>query len=299
MRVLTLSRNKTHDKLLRKCHFSNYQSAKEPTQGIPCAGPLLYSPDCLAKHLTQQDCHPLRGLDGGDHQQVAIHLRPVEVMSRAADKLRQERPLGAPVAIAEGMQVVGRTVKVGELLHEGVMRQAFEVILLFQPVKNQLGLRFDLPSRAEIRSLLAEVHRTDLPRPIVQVREKELMDRLVVGKIKNAFQRALFQLGGVDIGGESLRLLQRGLVMDMQFVHQHRCAGVAVVLNGIDAVRHIIVTFRLVWKNAAAAPLWSPRHAAHAGTAPASEASPDIPPCGRRPPRSSWEVYIVCRCSCT
>ena len=63
---------------------------------------LLYSLYRLAKHLTQQVCHALRGLDGGDHQQVAIHLRPVEVISRAADKLRQERPLGAPVALAEG-----------------------------------------------------------------------------------------------------------------------------------------------------------------------------------------------------
>ena len=235
----------------------------------------------------QQVCHTLRGLDGGDHQQVAIHLRPVEVMSRAANELRQERPLGTPVALAEGVQVVGRAVEVSDLLHECVMGQALEVILLLQPVKNQLGLRFDLPSRAEIRSLLAKVHRADLPCPIVQVREKKLMDRLIVGKIKNAFQRALFQLGGVDIGGESLRLLQRGLVMDMQFVHQHRCAGVAVVLNGIDAVRHIIVTSRLVLQNAAAAPPWSPRPAAHAGTAPASGALPDSPPCGRRPPRSS------------
>lgn len=65
----------------------------------------------FAKHLTQQICHALRGLDGGDHQQVAIHLRPVEVISRAADKLRQKRPLGASVALAEGMQVVGGAVK--------------------------------------------------------------------------------------------------------------------------------------------------------------------------------------------
>ncbi len=149
MRVLTLSRNKTHDKLLRKCHFSNLH-AKEPAQGIPCAGSLLYSLYRLAKHLTQQVCHTLRGLDGGDHQQVAIHLRPVEVMSRAADKLRQERPLGAPVALAEGMQVVGGAVKIGDLLHEGVMGQAFEIILFLQPVKDQFGLRFDLPGRAEI-----------------------------------------------------------------------------------------------------------------------------------------------------
>lgn len=76
------------------------------------------------------------------------------------------------------MQVVGGAVKIGNLLHECVMGQAFEIILLLQPVKNQLGLRFDLPSRAEIRSLLAKVHRADLPCPIVQVREKKLMDRL-------------------------------------------------------------------------------------------------------------------------
>ena len=53
MRVLTLSRNKTHAKLLRKCHFSNLH-AKEPAQGIPCAGSLLYSLDRLAKYLPQQ-----------------------------------------------------------------------------------------------------------------------------------------------------------------------------------------------------------------------------------------------------
>lgn len=112
---------------------------------------VLYSSlDCLVKHLTQQVCHTLRGLDGGDHQQVTIHLRPVEVVSRAANELRQKRPLGAPVALAEGMQVVGGAVKIGELLHECVMGQALEVILLFQPVKNQLGLRFNLLSRAEI-----------------------------------------------------------------------------------------------------------------------------------------------------
>lgn len=79
---------------------------------------MLYSLDRLAKHLTQQVCHALRRLDGGDHPQVAIHLRPVEVMSRAADKLRQERPLGASVPLAEGVQIVGRAVEVSDLLHE-------------------------------------------------------------------------------------------------------------------------------------------------------------------------------------
>ena len=221
------------DRTLIYCKFQQQKSRRRNFLRRLSA---IYSLYRLAKHLTQQVCHALRSLDGGDHQQVAIHLRPVEVMSRAADELRQERPLGASVSLAEGVQVVGGVVEIGDLLHEGVMGQAFEVILLFQPVKNQLGLRFDLPGRAEICPLLAEVHRTDLPRTIVQVREKKLMDRLVVGEVKNAFQRALFQLGGVDIGGESLRLLQRGLVMDMQFIHQHSCAGVAVVLNGIDAV---------------------------------------------------------------
>ncbi len=73
MRVLTLSRNKTHDKLLRKCHFSNLH-AKEPAQGIPCAGSLLYSLDRLAKYLTQQVCRALRRLNGRNHQQIAVHI---------------------------------------------------------------------------------------------------------------------------------------------------------------------------------------------------------------------------------
>ena len=179
----------------------NFDSGQAQKKGRPVGRPFytIYSLDRLAKHLTQQVCHALRGLDGGDHQQVAIHLRPVEVMSRAADKLRQERPLGAPVALAEGVQVVGGAVEVGDLLHEGVMGQALEVILLLQSVKNQLGLRFDHFGGTEVCPFLAEVHRADLPCPIVQVREKKLMDRLIVGKVKNAFQRALFQLGGVDI----------------------------------------------------------------------------------------------------
>lgn len=74
MRVLTLSRNKTHDKLLRKCHFSNLH-AKEPAQGISCAGSLLYSSlDRLIKHLMQQVCHTLRRLNGRNHQQIAVHI---------------------------------------------------------------------------------------------------------------------------------------------------------------------------------------------------------------------------------
>lgn len=213
-----------------------------------------YSPNCLAKRLTKQVCYALCSLDGSDHQQVSIYLRPVEVMPCITDELREERPLGASVSLAEWMQVVSGAVEVGDFLHECIVGQAFEIILLLQPVKNQFSLGFNLLGRTEIRALLAEVHRAGLSRPIVQVREKKLMDCLVMGEVKNAFQRALFQLGGVDISGESLRLLQRGFVMDMRFVHQYRCAGVAVVLDWIDAVRHVIVTSRLVLKNAAAAP---------------------------------------------
>lgn len=154
--------------------YCRFQQHKSRHREFPVPGSLLYSLYRLAKHLTQQVCHALRGLDGGDHQQIAIHLRPVEVMSRTADKLRQERPLGASVALAEGMQVVGGAVKIGNLLHECVMGQALEVILLLQPVKNQLGLRFDLPSRAEIRSLLAKVHRADLPCPNRTSQRKEI-----------------------------------------------------------------------------------------------------------------------------
>lgn len=91
-------------------HYAGINFFKRVGAGNSCAGSLLYSLDRLTKHLTQQVCHALCGLNGGDHQQVAVHLRPVEVISRAADKLRQKRPLGASVALAEGMQVVGRTV---------------------------------------------------------------------------------------------------------------------------------------------------------------------------------------------
>ena len=45
-----------------------------------------------------------------------------------------------------------------------------------------------------------------------------MMDRLVVGKVKSAFKRLFFQLGGVNICGESFRFLQGLLVTDIQLI---------------------------------------------------------------------------------
>jgi MFS family permease len=68
--------------------------------------------------------------------------------------------------------------------------------------------------------------------------ECSTMDCLV-GKVKSAFKRMLFQLGGVDVCGKSFCFVQGLLVTDIQFVDKNGCARMAVIRNTIHAVSHL------------------------------------------------------------
>ena len=58
------------------------------------------------KYFLQQIRYALRCLDRCDHQQIAVHLRPVDVVSGVADELCQESPLGASIALPKGVAVL-------------------------------------------------------------------------------------------------------------------------------------------------------------------------------------------------
>ena len=69
-------------------------------------------PNRFREYLLQQIRHTLGRLDGGDHQQVAVYLGPVDVITGAADQLGQKGTLGAAVTFPKGVQVVGSAVEV-------------------------------------------------------------------------------------------------------------------------------------------------------------------------------------------
>lgn len=59
---------------------------------------------------------------------------------------------------------------------------------------------------------------------------------LIIRKVKSAFKRVFFQLGGINICGEGLRLVQGFLVEYVQFIDENHRAKIAVAGNRINAV---------------------------------------------------------------
>lgn len=64
-----------------------------------------------------------------------------------------------------------------------------------------------------------------------------MVDGFIVVKVKNAFKRIQFQLGGVNVGSKCLGLIQCGLIANIQFIDQHRGTRIAIILDRINAVR--------------------------------------------------------------
>lgn len=78
-------------------------------------------------------------LYGGDHEKICVHLGPVDVISRVADKLRQEGALSTAAAPAERGEVVGSAIEIHDLICKDIMGWPAEVILFIQVVKNPSG----------------------------------------------------------------------------------------------------------------------------------------------------------------
>lgn len=93
-------------------------------------------------------------LDSGNHQQIIIHLQPIEVIARIANKMCQDGPLGPAVSLSERMQIAGCAIEVHDLLHKLIVGKSFKIVLFFEAAKNQISLTLNILNRAEIRPFL-------------------------------------------------------------------------------------------------------------------------------------------------
>jgi len=97
----------------------------------------------FTQYTSQQIGHAVCRLDGSNHEEITLHLKPIDVISSTTNELRQEGALGTAIAFTEGMEVVGGAVEVHELVCKGIVGQASEVILSFEAIENQRGASFD------------------------------------------------------------------------------------------------------------------------------------------------------------
>ncbi len=82
------------------------------------------------------------------------------------------------------MKRIGHAIKIYDFHHKFIARQAFEKPVLLQPLENLFCLAPDLLRRRELCTLFADIDRTHLSCPVIQVRKKEAMDCLVMFKVK-------------------------------------------------------------------------------------------------------------------
>ena len=75
----------------------------------------------FTNYLLQQIRYSLRRLNRGNHQEFGIHIGKVDAVSSVADQLRQEGSLGSAVAFPEGVQFVGHTIEIYELIYEFIV----------------------------------------------------------------------------------------------------------------------------------------------------------------------------------
>lgn len=174
----------------------------------------------LPQHPPQQIRHALGGLDGGDHEEVGVHVGEVYVVSGVADELGQESSLGSAVTLSKRVQGVGSAVEVHYFFNKLVMGQVLGVVALSEPMKDALRLVLNVFRGAELRALFADVHRADLAGPVIKVREKKVVDGLIMGKVKCFcfWGNQPFRISG---GGEhTLNLIQFAFVPDIELVYQ-------------------------------------------------------------------------------
>ena len=147
------------------CLFILFESHKG--HRLIAEAPRLYEPQGL-RELGESRPQKKCAVRGGQisHRERTQLVNPHCGISCVADQLCQECTLGSAVAFPERVQFVGHTVEIHDLIYEFIVRQALEVVALFQALKNQFSLSLNVCRKGKPCSLLADIHRPNLTGPV-------------------------------------------------------------------------------------------------------------------------------------
>jgi hypothetical protein len=143
---------------------------------------------------------------GGQQQYSRRPGRPKPTTCRGcgiagvSGELGEQRPLRTAVAFPEGMQRVDVGEELGEPVDERLPTQSAQVSVAGEAAEHLVGHGHDVLREAE-QHPLADRDRADLARPVVDVTEDPLVDRLEVSEVVATGQRTPVQLRDPELGG--------------------------------------------------------------------------------------------------
>lgn len=135
-----------------------------------------------------------------------VHLRagnadPIEHMATMQAELPDELALGAPVAVAKGVDGVQFAQVPGRAFAEFLVGGAFQVAFLFEVGEGALQARRDLVAEGEIElAWTRDIDCSQVSGPWVDVLKNVTVDGLEVGGIEFALQGTAFQFRQPELG---------------------------------------------------------------------------------------------------
>jgi|GEM_PF-6444381 hypothetical protein len=144
----------------------------------------------------------------------------------------RKRALGAPVALAEGMDGVDLRVVVRQTFQELLAAQAVEATLVGEICKKRRQVGIDVLRQREQVAALGDAYRAQLAGPRVDVAEDVAVCRLQVGELKIAGNETPLELRYADSAECRLALRKSGPIVQVQKVSQHVGAGIDVWIGG-------------------------------------------------------------------
>jgi hypothetical protein len=171
-------------------------------------------------------------LVGGADVALGIELDPCNRMAGGLGDLAEKRTLGAPVALAEGMDRIDLGVVVRQALQELLAAQAAETVLVVEVCEQCPEVGIDVLRQCEQVAALGDAHRAQLAGPRVNVAEDVAVCRLQVGEVEIAGSETPLELRYADRAECRLALGKRACVAQVQKVSQHVGAGIDVWIGG-------------------------------------------------------------------
>lgn len=118
---------------------------------------------------------------------MRLNQLPVESVISIGRQLGEERSLGTPVSLAEGMQRIYLGKIVGKAIYECFAIQIDQVALVGERGEYFVAVRLDVLGHTE-EGGFGERHRSQLSRPLVQVAEEVAVDPLEMSQVETARQ---------------------------------------------------------------------------------------------------------------